>query len=103
MIWGLPTHTDGIRIESARAAAGLLACTHPGQLGLCVGPRVGLLRASSGRSSTSPTLDVAGRLTLALGRFAALYAEPALALVRTRLSADGRQVWTTPPCPWPRG
>jgi hypothetical protein len=94
--WAFPTDHAGFRIHSWRPALGVDACLHPAALGLCTGLRGGLLRASSGRSSTSPTLDVTGRLLVSVMPAVALYAEPALALVRTRLYVDGRPGWTTP-------
>jgi hypothetical protein len=94
--WAFPTDHDGFRIRSWRPALGGDACLHPGALGLCTGLRGGLLRASSGRSSTSPTLDVTGRLVVSVMPAVALYAEPAMALVRTRLYVDGRPSWITP-------
>jgi hypothetical protein len=94
--WAFPTDHAGVRIRSWRPALGADACLHPGALGLCTGLRGGLLRASSRRSSTSPTLDVTGRLMATLMPDVAVYAEPALALVRTRLYVDGRPSWITP-------
>ncbi len=94
--WAFPTDHDGFRIRSWRPTLGVDACLHPRVLGLCTGLRGGLLRASSGRSSTSPTLDVTGRLMATVMPAVAVYAEPALALVRTRLYVDGRPSWITP-------
>ena len=53
--WAFPTDHDGFRIRSWRPTLGVDACLHPRVLGLCTGLRGGLLRASSGRSSTSPS------------------------------------------------
>jgi hypothetical protein len=85
-----------VRIASWRPTAALLGCGQAGSLALCLGPRVGLLRARSRRSSTAPVVEGTARLSLDVGAHVALYAEPAVALVRTRLTAEGRELWTTP-------
>jgi hypothetical protein len=94
--WALPGQRQDVRVEAWRPTAALIGCTHQRRLAACLGPRLGLLLARSRWSSTAPTVDVMGRLTLDVGARFGLYVEPAAALVRTRLTAGGRELWTTP-------
>jgi hypothetical protein len=95
--WGIPLQRRAFRIQSWRATGALAPCLRVGAGQVCSGLRAGLMRARGGQSSSSPTLEVIGRLLLGVpGSAVSVYAEPAVPLVRTRLSVDGARVWTAP-------
>jgi hypothetical protein len=96
--WGLPVHRLGYRVRSWRAVGTVLPCVRRWwKLGVCAGVRGGLLHASGSRSSRSASLDLSGRLIAELlGGAMSIYAEPAVAVVRTRLKVAGTPAWTTP-------
>ncbi len=95
--WGLPVRREGASIQSLRLAGAVMPCIQTAPVALCGGLRGGLLWAESTRATGSPMLEALARLRVFLGSTrVSLFAEPGLGLVRTRLSIDGRPVWTTP-------